>query len=59
MIFLETAPLAPLGGVFKGAFSGAGAQIKSVMSKFLWGLGILLILGVIGYFIYKDRKSVV
>jgi len=47
----------PLGGVFKGAFSGAGSSIKSIVSKFMWGFFILLLLGVISYFIYNWYKN--
>ncbi len=47
----------PLGGVFKGAFSGVGANIKSVLSKFMIGFFILLIVGVIAFFIYKSYKN--
>lgn len=55
LIFLAEAPV--LGNVFKGAFSGAGQSMKSIMSKFLWGFFILLILGVIAFFVYKWFKN--
>ena len=48
---------APIGDVFKGAFSGAGGQLKNIMTKFLWGFAILLVVGVIAYFIYKWYKD--
>lgn len=54
-LFLATAPA--LNGVFKGAFSGAGGQIKNIVSKFLWGFFILFVVGVIAYFIYKSYKN--
>ena len=48
---------APLEGVFGGAFSGAGGTLKSIGTKFLWGFGILLIVGIISYFVYKWYKD--
>ena len=48
---------APLGDTFKGAFAGAGGTLKSIGTKFLWGFGILLVVGVIAYFIYKWYKN--
>jgi len=47
----------PLGGVFKGAFSGAGGQIKTILSKFLWGFFIILAVGVIAFFVYRWYKD--
>lgn len=43
----------PLAGTFKGA----GAKIGSVMVKFLYGLGIVLILGVVSWFVYRGYKN--
>lgn len=43
----------PLAGVFKGS----GAKIMSVLSKFLWGMGILLVVGVVAYFVYRSIKD--
>lgn len=48
---------APLTDTFKGAFSGAGGQLKAIGTKFLWGFGILLVVGVIAYFVYKWYKN--
>jgi hypothetical protein len=55
IMFLAATPV--IGDVFKGAFSGAGQSIKGIMSKFLWGFFILLIVGVIAFFIYKWFKN--
>jgi len=47
----------PIGDTFSGAFSGAGSSIKGIMGKFMWGIGILLIVGVIVYLAYKAYKN--
>lgn len=49
-LLLLTNPLA-------GTFKGAGAKIGSVLSKFLWGIGILLVVGVIVFLVYRAYKN--
>lgn len=46
-----------LGSTFSGAFSGVGAKISSILVSFLWGLGILLVVGVIVFLVYKSYKN--
>lgn len=40
-----------------GAFKGAGSQIGGILTKFMWGTGILLVLGVIAFLVYKSYKN--
>jgi hypothetical protein len=40
-----------------GAFKGSGAKITSVLTKFFWGVIILLVVGVVVYVIYKSIKN--
>lgn len=49
-LFMVTNPLA-------GVFKGAGGQIKSVLTKFLWGFVIIAAVGIIVYFVYKSYKD--
>jgi hypothetical protein len=49
-MFMVTNPLA-------GVFKGSGTKIMGVLSKFLWGMGILIVVGVIIYFVYKSIKD--
>jgi hypothetical protein len=46
-----------LNGMFGGALQGAGGQIKNILSKFLWGFFIFVIVGLIVFWVYKSYKN--
>jgi hypothetical protein len=49
-LFMIANPLA-------GTFKGAGAKVGGVLVKFFWGFIILVIVGVIAYFVYKKFRD--
>lgn len=46
-----------LKGVFGGTFSGLGGKMGSMLTGALWGIGILLVIGVVAFLLYRSYKN--
>lgn len=45
------------GGVFSGVFSNSGNVLRNTLTSFMWGFGILVVVGIIAWMFYRSYKN--